>query len=211
MLHFLHRLDHQLEKFFLIMFKGGLSSRGTIADERNFRNVVIIFVGSFFNASGSVVPDKNSVRNACLAGNLWPGMEVSIKGAESGKVLVLNPFVATQQGLRFCLSLDSTSLLMMVLTLLSVLDHSMTSDINLAQNSCSMEIKLISLMKKIIKRNRLDIFTEGDRGKDGDNAKGNVMLCKLPLCIFNDIFLRAQSRGKILWGSWNFAEWQSKN
>ena len=57
-MHFLHRLDHHLEKFLLIMFKGGLNSRGTIADDRNFGNVVIVLVGNFFDASGSGVPDK---------------------------------------------------------------------------------------------------------------------------------------------------------
>ncbi len=101
MLHFMHRLNHQLEKFLLIMFEGGLSSRGTIAEGTNFRNVVIIIVGNFFNASGSGVPDKKSLRIACSAGNFWPRMEVSMKGANSGKVLVLNPFVAVQQGSRF--------------------------------------------------------------------------------------------------------------
>ncbi len=39
--------------------------------------------------------------------------------------------------------------------------------------------------EQIIERNRLNKFTKGDRGKDGDNAKGNIMLCELPLCIFN--------------------------
>ncbi len=49
---------------------------------------------------------KKSLRHACLAGNLWPRMEVLIKGAKSGKVFVLNPFVAAWQGSQFRLSLD---------------------------------------------------------------------------------------------------------
>jgi hypothetical protein len=75
-------------------------------------------------------------------------MEVMIKGAESGKVLVLNPYVAVWQEMWFCLSLHSTSIVMMVLTLLTVLACSMTSDIYLAQNWCSTEIELISLMNE---------------------------------------------------------------
>ncbi len=70
------------------MFKGGLSSCGTIADNRNLRKVVSVPVRNFFDVSG------NSLRIACSAGNLWPRMEVSMKGAESGEVLVLNPIVA---------------------------------------------------------------------------------------------------------------------
>ncbi len=41
--------------------------------------------------------------------------------------------------------------------------------------------------EQIIKRNRLNIFTKGDRVKDGDNAKGDIVLCALPLCISDDI------------------------
>jgi hypothetical protein len=130
------------------MFEGGLSSRGKIAKDRYFGNVVIVLDGNFFDASGSVVLDKKSLKNACSAGNLWPRIEVSIKGAKSEKVLVLNPFVAARQGLLFCLSLELTSLVTMVFTLLSVLACSMTSDINLAQNLCSTEIKLISSMNE---------------------------------------------------------------
>ncbi len=58
MLHFMHCLNHQLKEFLLIMFKGGLSSSGTIADNRNFGNMVIVHVRNFFDASGSGVPDK---------------------------------------------------------------------------------------------------------------------------------------------------------
>ncbi len=67
MLHFLHRLNHQLEKFLLIMFERGLSSRGMIADNRNFGNVVIVLVGNFFDASRSGVPDKK-IFEKCLLG-----------------------------------------------------------------------------------------------------------------------------------------------
>jgi hypothetical protein len=62
----------------------------------------------------------------------------------------------------------------------------MTQDIN-SQNLCSMEIKLISSMNKSSNKIDLIFLPKGDRGEDGDNAKGNVMLCALPLCIFNDI------------------------
>jgi hypothetical protein len=40
--------------------------------------------------------------------------------------------------------------------------------------------------EQIIKRNRPNIFTKGNRGEGRDDAKGNVMLYALPLCICND-------------------------
>ncbi len=41
--------------------------------------------------------------------------------------------------------------------------------------------------ERIIERNRLGNFIKGDRGEDGEDAKGDVMLCKPPLCIVNNI------------------------
>ncbi len=77
MLHFLHRLDHQIEKFLLLMFKGGLSSRGTIADDRNFENAVIVLVGNFFDAIGSGVLDKKFFEK-CLLGRKFCAKDGSI-------------------------------------------------------------------------------------------------------------------------------------
>jgi hypothetical protein len=145
MLHFLNCLNHQLEKFLLIMFEGGLSSRGTIAEDRNFGNLFIVLIRNFFNASGSGVPGKKNFEKRLVGKSLvlWPRMEVSIKGAESGKVLVINPFLVARQGSWFHLLLDSTSLITIVFTSLSILACSMMLDINLAQNPWSTEIKLI--------------------------------------------------------------------
>ncbi len=100
-----------------------------------------------------------------------------MKGAESGKVLVLNPFVAAQQGLRFCLLLDLTSLVTMVFTSLSVLACSMTSDINLAQNLCSMEIELISSMNESSKEIDLIFLSKGIGARMGMTQK--TMSCSV--------------------------------
>jgi hypothetical protein len=158
-----------------------------IADDRNFGNVLTVLVRNFFHASGSGVLDKKTLRNTFLAGNLWPRIKVSIKGADLGKVLVLNPFVAARQESCFCLLLDSTSLVTMVFTLLSVLACSMTSDINLAQNLCSMEIELISLMNESLKETYSIFLPKGIGARMLFDPKGNALLCKLPLCIFSSL------------------------
>ncbi len=98
MLHFLQRLDYQLKKFLLLMFEGGLSSRGAIADNRNFGNVVIVLIGNFFDAIRSGVLDKKIFEKCLLRREFLPRMEVSMKGAESGKVSVLNPFCGGAAG-----------------------------------------------------------------------------------------------------------------
>ncbi len=69
----LHHLNHQLENILLVMFEGGLSNCDTIADNRNFGNVVIVLVGNFFDASKSRVPDKKSLKNAAWQGIFGQG------------------------------------------------------------------------------------------------------------------------------------------
>ncbi len=49
------------------MFERGLSSHGTIANDRYFGNVVIVLVRNFFDASRSGVPDQKSFEK-CLLG-----------------------------------------------------------------------------------------------------------------------------------------------
>jgi hypothetical protein len=83
MLHFLHRLNHQLEKFLLMMFEGGLSSRGTIADDRDFGNKVILLIGNFFDASRSGVLDKKIFEN-CLLGREFLAKDGNIN--ERGRI-----------------------------------------------------------------------------------------------------------------------------
>jgi hypothetical protein len=50
--------------------------------------------------------------------------------------------------------------------------------------------------EQIIERNRLNIFTKGDRGKDGNDAKSDIVLCALSLCIFEDICFERNLRAK---------------